>query len=250
MSFSKESKDYNNYSYKLDTSHGNDETKVSYKIEPAKEGISKINLMDYLGLNNRHANIYNADSSFDSMDVFLGKGIVDGKEVYAKACYNIYPSDTKPFFKNVILYEICDDSIVLIGEIRNGKVEYRTDFTSIKLPLIMEVNQEYNYSIIYTDLGAYSSSYYKVLGFKNVIVNGKHFNSCIELRKIQEHIFKSGAGGVMISTNYYSKGLGLVLAKLTDVFISSNSDKYISVSQENIKLFKLNKAAKIFQSLA
>ena len=231
--YKSDAKDLDNYTYKSEDDYTDDVENI-IQIEDSKVDVQTVNLMDYLGLNSRHAYLYQVNSRLKSpshINCLLGRGTVEGKDVYAIADYMDYTAiGEAPSLNKITLYQVDNQSITVTGDIRYGEVSWRTDLATVNYPLIMDVGHEYTFLNNDDSLGVYQKREYEILGFTNVTVNGKKFKDCLEFQEISMSDFATGAASVYFNTWYYAKDLGYVLLKSDNIFISANQDKNITAS--------------------
>jgi len=206
------------------------------KIEDGSKNDNNINVLEYLALQSKHSFLYgvenydNQDGDYKSVRIadYLGKGTVEGKEVYARIDNIGYSSPKNDGSKDisidgiyVSLYQTDNTQVKKVGEISksswDGKESVKWIINdSYTYPLILERGKEY-YSES-TDIEPYKDhEYILATGFKDITINGKRFDDCLEIKHIStiNHL-------INYTTNYYSSGQGEILGYSRSIFIDDD----------------------------
>ena len=203
---------------------------IDVEIKDSQFETNRINLVDFMGLNSHHAYCLKEDADI-SVREYLGQGKINDKDVYACACYSDFRQiDCGIKLNTIELFQVENGALYFIGTIDNGEINLSTDFTKQEYPLEMELSKEYAFPK--ESNGVYSNCRYEVLGFKDVTVNGKKFETCAELRQIDEFAISSPSnhsGFVISRTWYYSKDFGFVYMKVNRISFNDNSDKVVDI---------------------
>lgn len=239
---------YNDYKFTISSSDSYYNPNI--KKEEVANSDNVINISGYFSLLNPHTFIYgtgvwdNRDKENNAARIsnYLGKGIVEGREVYAILDSIAYSSILNSgerrrsieVFK-VYLYQIDDTNIKKVGEIKKSKakdgketVSWYQDNLIESYPIKAEKNKEY-YSDIYLNEPNKTYQYIFATGFKNLTIDENYFKNCLEMKKISV-----GGNIIYFNTYYYAGNYGMVYCEVKHVNIDKEKKEitfYPSVSE-------------------
>lgn len=212
----------NNYTFELVDHRQDEPIGVEINIVASDADIQTVNMLEFRGLNSQNAFLVQGSSVPYSLQ-YLGRGTVEGREVYAVAT----PNHVIDIRGSISLYEVSDDTIRQVGLVdSNGEVSWHsTDrISSQNLPLHMEIGRTYE------QRGEIRRVYNEILGPINVTIGERQFQNCIWRRSTDIMTMPGVSGSVMFFHSYYYEGFGRVLAELRAVAIL---DTNVTVTIEN-----------------
>lgn len=222
----------------------------SVKKEDIANSENVVNILGYFSLLNQHSFMYGA-GTYDNkkndygtaarMRDFLGKGTVEGKEVYAEGDYLAYASNLNSGERThsidaykVSLYQIDDTNIKEIGEIKKSsdgkeKVSWLQDnlININTYPINMERGKEYYFDVWLNEPNR-SYNYICATGFMNLKIDENYFANCLEIKK-----YIISGGNIFFQTSYYARDTGFVYGESESVFINQEKKEIILYPKTN-----------------
>jgi len=198
------------YTFELVDNRQAEPMDVDISIEESDADIQTVNMLEYRGLNSQNA-FWMQGSDVPFSRQHLGRGTVEGREVYAVGSANHVIGRG-----STTLYEVSGDTIDVVGYIEyDGEVSWNSPdrFSTLELPLYMEIGT------IYEHRSELQRVYNEILGPKNVTIGEREFQNCILHRRTQVFVMP-GTMSVMFFNHYYHEGFGRVLSQVTLVTIS------------------------------